>query len=73
MKVFVLEKEIMTLTQFLKANDYISSGGEAKYFLSEYVVYVNNEQCLLRGKKLKSGDIVSIGIDQYILKYDWRN
>lgn len=70
MKVFKLEKPQITLTQFLKATDYISSGGEAKYFLSEYVVVVNGEHCTQRGKKLTGRDMVSVGLDNYILSYD---
>lgn len=70
MKVFKLDKPTITLTQFLKANSYISSGGEAKYFLSEYVVVVNGERSTQRGKKLTSRDMVLVGNDNYILSYD---
>jgi len=70
MKVFKLEKEQITLTQFLKANDYISSGGQAKYFLLEYVVTVNGIQTSERSKKLRVKDLVTIGNDSYILKDD---
>lgn len=70
MKVFNLEKPQITLTQFLKATDYISSGGEAKYYLNEYVVVVNGERCTQRGKKLTNRDMVSVGLDNYILSYD---
>lgn len=70
MKVFKLEKPQITLAQFLKATDYLSSGGEAKYFLSEYVVIVNGERCTQRGKKLTNRDMVTVGLDNYILSYD---
>ena len=70
MNEFIMTKEVITLTQFLKANDYINSGGEAKYFLKEYVVYVNNVETIERGKKLYPNDIVLIGNDKYILKHD---
>ena len=36
MNKFIMNSENMTLAQFLKANDYTSSGGQAKYFLKEY-------------------------------------
>ena len=52
MKVFEMNKEMMTLSQFLKANDYINSGGEAKYFLADFVVLVNDLETDQRGKKL---------------------
>ena len=65
-----MKSEVMTLTQFLKANDYISSGGEAKYFLQDYVVLINDVECNLRGKKLFPKDIVVVDNDKYILIYD---
>jgi len=70
MKEFVMTKEVITLTQFLKANDYINSGGEAKYFLKEYVVLLNNVEVTERGKKLYPNDLISIGNDRFILKHD---
>lgn len=65
-----MTKEIMTLAQFLKVNDYVNSGGQAKYFLKEYVVKVNQIETNERGKKLYPNDTVSIGKDNYLLKYD---
>lgn len=70
MNEFIMNKPMMTLAQFLKATDHISSGGEAKYFLAEYVVKINNTECALRGKKLYPKDIVIVNNDTYILKYD---
>ncbi|HHT55322.1 MAG TPA: RNA-binding S4 domain-containing protein [Acholeplasma sp.] len=70
MKEFVMTKEVITLTQFLKANDYINSGGEAKYFLKEYVVLLNDVEVTERGKKLYPNDLISIGNDRFILKHD---
>ena len=73
MEEFKMNKEYMTMTQFLKALDYISSGGQAKYYLDEYIVFLNNERCLLRGKKLYPKDVVTIGKKSYILTYDQKN
>lgn len=70
MNNFKMNSETLTLAQFLKATDHINSGGEAKYFLKEYVVLINNEQCELRGKKLYPKDIVSVNNEEYILIYD---
>lgn len=70
MNIFKMNSESMTLTQFLKASDYISSGGEAKYFLVEYVVLVNGIHCDLRGKKLYPKDIVIVDNIEYVLVYD---
>ena len=51
--------EYITLQQFLKMNDIISSGGEAKFFLKENEVSVNGEREDRRGRKLYPGDEVS--------------
>ncbi|GLI86368.1 MULTISPECIES: S4 domain-containing protein YaaA [Rossellomorea] len=55
-----IETEIITLGQFLKLAEVIQSGGMAKWFLSEYEVYVNGEQDQRRGRKLAVGDTVEI-------------
>jgi len=70
MKQFLLTKNYITITQFLKANNYIQSGGESKYFLSEYLVLVNEITCQEKGKKLYANDIIRVLNDEYILKND---
>lgn len=55
-----IDTEFITLGQFLKHIDLISSGGMAKWFLSEYVVYVDNEKEDRRGRKLFPGMMVDI-------------
>lgn len=70
MKKFVLNKEFITLSQFLKANDYISSGGEAKFFLLNNDCFINNELIKLRGKKIFKGDTVKIFQDEYLIEDD---
>lgn len=55
-----IDSEYITLGQFLKMSDLIQSGGQAKYFLYENNVYVNNEKEFRRGKKLYINDIISI-------------
>mgnify|MGYP003512223962 CR=1 FL=1 len=52
--------EFITLQQFLKMNDIISSGGEAKLFLRSNDVYVNGEKENRRGRKLYPGDEVKV-------------
>lgn len=66
MKPIKIETEYVTLGQFLKILDLISSGGLAKWFLSENEVYVNDELEQRRGRKLKTGDRINIsGVGQY--------
>ncbi|WP_033544049.1 S4 domain-containing protein YaaA [Planococcus sp. CAU13] len=60
MKEIGIETEFITLGQLLKMTDTISSGGMAKWFLSEHEVFVNGEPENRRGKKLRPEDTVSI-------------
>ncbi len=55
-----IDSEYITLGQFLKASDVIQTGGMAKWFLSEYEVFVNGEQDQRRGRKLRVGDKIDI-------------
>ena len=45
--------------------DYISSGGQAKYYLQENEVYVNGELESRRGRKLRAGDVIKIDKEEY--------
>ena len=60
MKQIKIKDEFVTLGQFLKLADLISSGGEAKFFLRENTVVINNEEDDRRGRKLYENDIVKI-------------
>lgn len=55
-----ISTEFITLGQLLKMTNAISSGGMAKWFLEQHIVYVNDEEEQRRGKKLRHGDIVTI-------------
>lgn len=55
-----IDAEFITLGQLLKHVNLISSGGMAKWFLSEYVVYVDNEKEDRRGRKLFPGTMIDI-------------
>jgi ribosome-associated protein len=59
-KNVTIETEKITLGQFLKLAEVIQSGGMAKWFLSEYTVFVNGEQDQRRGRKLTVGDKIEI-------------
>lgn len=58
-KVEILD-EYITLGQFLKIVDLISSGGEAKSFLLSKNVIINNNLDNRRGRKLYKGDQIEI-------------
>ncbi|MER1958634.1 MAG: S4 domain-containing protein YaaA [Solibacillus sp.] len=55
-----INREYITLGQALKMTDTISSGGMAKWFLSEHEVFVNGEAENRRGKKLRHDDVINI-------------
>ena len=52
--------EQITLGQFLKLANIVESGGMVKLFLTDFAVYINDEQDQRRGRKLKPGDLVEI-------------
>ncbi|WP_026675512.1 S4 domain-containing protein YaaA [Alkalihalobacterium bogoriense] len=55
-----ISTEYITLGQLLKEAGLIDTGGQAKWFLDEYKVFLNGEQEQRRGKKLYSGDRIEI-------------
>lgn len=61
----MIKTEYIKLDQLLKFAGIAESGGHSKEIIAEGVVFVNGEVCLMRGKKVKNGDIVSI--DENIL------
>ncbi|RVU71556.1 MULTISPECIES: S4 domain-containing protein YaaA [Lactobacillus] len=64
-KEFTIKGEYITLSQFLKEESIISSGGEAKWYLRENPVILNGESENRRGKKLHPGDTVQVGDAEY--------
>ena len=59
-ELIVIKDDFITLGQFLKLVDLISSGGEFKHFISNNEVYVNEEKEDRRGRKLFKDDIVVV-------------
>lgn len=59
--------EFITLGQFLKLSNEINNGGEAKFYLQNMVVLVNNEPENRRGRKLRVGDVVKIDARVYAI------
>lgn len=60
MKPIKINSEYITLQQLLKMEDFISSGGEAKYYLMDNSPLVNGEKENRRGRKLYPEDVVVI-------------
>ena len=62
------DEEYITLNVLLKITDLISTGGMAKIFLAENVVYVNGESENRRGRKLYRGDVISFKNREFIIE-----
>lgn len=60
-----IKEDFITLGQFIKVLDLISSGGEAKSFLLSADVKINKEADNRRGRKLYKGDLVIINSKKY--------
>jgi len=60
-----VRSEYIRLDAFLKLANAVESGGQAKLAIQEGRVRVNGETCLLRGKKLRPGDVVRYAGENY--------
>lgn len=60
MKTIDIHTDYITLGQFLKLSDCISTGGQAKSFLQETEITVNEQPENRRGRKLVAGDVVKV-------------
>jgi len=56
----------MKLDQFLKWNNVVSTGGEAKMLIKSGQVSINGEIEKRRGRKLKIGDVVKFSNNEII-------
>ena len=57
---FTLKTEYITLGQFLKVMNVISSGGEARDFLETHEMIINGQPDQRRGRKIYPGDVVTL-------------
>ena len=51
--------DFIKLDQFLKWQGWVGSGGEAKVLIADGLIEVNGEVETRRGRKLRSGDLVT--------------
>ena len=70
MKKIPIRTEYITLGQFLKLADIISTGGEAKFYLLNNVIYVDNIVDNRRGRKLYPGTILKYSNEEYEIVKD---
>lgn len=60
-----IETEVIKLDAFMKYAAIVYSGSEAKFYIQDGMVKVNNEICTQRGKKLRIGDVVNFEGEDY--------
>lgn len=63
-----INTEFVKLSQMMKMANLVQSGGEAKQFILQEQVIVNNEICTQRGKKLYQDDIIEFDGKKYVIQ-----
>ena len=63
-----IKTEYIKLDQLLKFSGAVAIGSEAKQIILDGKVSVNGEICLMRGKKIRPGDIVTINGNNIIVE-----
>lgn len=62
-----IQTPYITLGQVLKEASIIATGGQAKWYLREHTVLVNQEPDERRGRKLYPGDVVGLPDGEHIV------
>ena len=68
-----MQEPFIKLSQFLKLNDLVQSGGEAKHLIQSGYVLVNDEVEIRRGRKLYPGDHVTFEGQTYVVAEDTKS
>ncbi len=68
MKEIFIKDEYIKLDSALKFSGAIGTGGQAKMVIQDGLVFVNDQVCTLRGKKLRDGDKVKFENFTFIIK-----
>jgi len=63
-----IDTDHIKLDSFLKAENLVASGGEAKILIAEGAVRVNGVVELRRGRKLRPGDRVQVGDETLLVE-----
>lgn len=59
-EIIKIKTEYIKLDSLLKFSGLAESGSFAKMMISDNIVKVNGEVCTARGRKIRSGDTVSV-------------
>lgn len=68
MNTIKINTEFVKLSQAMKMADLVSSGGEAKQFILQEMVLVNDEVCTQRGRKLYKNDTMEFDGNKYVIQ-----
>ncbi len=63
-----INTDYIQLQSFLKFKGISETGGQAKEFIQDGIIRVNGEICTARGKKIRSGDVVTAFGTDYLIK-----
>ena len=70
-EIIKIKTDYIKLDSLLKFSGLAESGSFAKMMIADNLVKVNGEKCIARGKKIRSGDIVSVkNIDLKVINED---
>ena len=65
-----MDEDFLTLNDMLKLSGIAQTGGQAKLLIQAGDVKVNGEVETRRKRKLKQGDVVEVGGEEYLLELD---
>lgn len=68
MREVIVTKEPVELYKILKFEGMVGSGGEAKAAVADGQVQVNGKVETQKSKKIMSGDVITFGAEQIIIK-----
>lgn len=71
MRLFKIKGPYITLGQFIKVEDFVSSGGMVKNFLIDAKIKLNGSKENRRGKKIYPNDQLEIEGQLYKFVNDW--
>ena len=66
----IIKGEYIRLDALLKYASVVSSGGEAKVLIQSGEVYVGDQVCTMRGKKIIANDVIRVGRDILVVKQE---
>lgn len=67
-KMLSIKEDFIRLDSAMKLAGIVSTGGHAKTVIQNGEVKVNGEICLMRGKKLKSGDTAELDGFKFVIE-----